>query len=622
MGVALALVLGLSGCGWGDEYPGPTPPAQVTGIGPAGGWVVADDGMAMITVPAGALDQVVDLTVTPAADCPEGAVTGTAYDFGPVGTVFAVPCTLAIGYDPALLPAGTTLAQLYLAEATADAWRPLDDFTAHTTAYYLDGPAAHLGTFGVTVAEAPPAPGPVAYLTDTPDPQAADQFDDLAAAVAWLAGHLESGDTGTVVWQTSTAQDLGGLSVSFDLVFQVADGVDPVIQATGASLVFTAGGALDLTGLRIVSVGGLLLNIDGTLTLADCDLPAETRVVLGGAKLAPGGGGRPGQGTVIDGNRGLDHLTVEVVNATAVPVSLAVTGNQAASLTVTATAALSPDVLLTVAGAPGFATSDCGIDVRLGGTSRLLVRDVAGAAQVRATVFAQGDNTVELRNLDTGLQVLELRGAGATACLVAGCAADSTHVMLAGTAVALTLEDLTSARGVLVEAPQVSGDVTVTATGGAYARGLAIDLPRGGPVTLDQISLTGGQLLVRGGTGGGPSADPGAVTIRDGWFSGAGILLEDCAAPALITGNSLATVLALVGSQAQVSGNLFDGGEVRDDLDRPGLLNDPVVDNEGLLPDRCFTRLDWDGNGCCDYPPAWNATDASGDCTECEGITP
>lgn len=605
MGGLLALAVGLSGCGWGDEAASPTPPAQEAGIGPAGGWVVADDGMAMITVPQGALDQVVAITVTPAVDCPAGAVPGTTYDFGPLGTVFALPCTLAIAYDPEQLPEGTVLEQLNLAEAATTSWQPLEEFTAYTTASYLDGPSSHLGTFGITVDEAPPAPGPVAYLNDTPDPEAADQFATLTPAVAWLAGHLGTGDTGTVVWQTSTAQNLAGLSVFFDLVIQVESGADPVIQATGASLVFTAAGDMELTGLRIVSAGGLLINIDGNLTLADCDLPAETRVVLGGAKLAPGGGGgRPAQGSVIDGNRGLDHLTVEVENATTVPASLAVTGNEAVNLTVTSAAALSPDVLLTVAGAPGFPLSNPTIDVRLGGTSQLVVRDFSGAMGVRATVFAQGDNTVELRDLNTELQYLDLRGPGTVDCLSTGCAADSTYIMLAGTAVAVTLEDLVSRQGTLVEAPQTSGEIAVNVNGGTYGRGLTVDLPRGGDLTLDQAAFTGGQLLLRGGSGGGPSFDPVTVvaTIGDGRFTGTAIYLTD--------------------SQAQISGNVFDGGEVHDDLDHPGLLNDPVLDNQGLLPTQCFTHLDWDGNGCCDYPPAWNLTDASGDCTECEGITP
>jgi hypothetical protein len=71
-------------------------------------------------------------------------------------------------------------------------------------------------------------------------------------------------------------------------------------------------------------------------------------------------------------------------------------------------------------------------------------------------------------------------------------------------------------------------------------------------------------------------------------------------------------------SSVHMSGNTFSGTIVMDDLvTSPGLVNDPVQDNDGLLPGMVYTHMDWDGNGCCDYPPEWNETDANGACVIC-----
>jgi hypothetical protein len=54
-----------------------------------------------------------------------------------------------------------------------------------------------------------------------------------------------------------------------------------------------------------------------------------------------------------------------------------------------------------------------------------------------------------------------------------------------------------------------------------------------------------------------------------------------------------------------------------------GFINDPMDDgNSGLNPDTgIHTLIDWDGNGCADYPPANNVKDADGNCID-EGISP
>lgn len=77
--------------------------------------------------------------------------------------------------------------------------------------------------------------------------------------------------------------------------------------------------------------------------------------------------------------------------------------------------------------------------------------------------------------------------------------------------------------------------------------------------------------------------------------------------------------IILVASQVHMSGNTFAAAQVVDDWNAPGLQNDPVADNDGLAPDDVATRRDWDGNGCCDYPPDLNVRDEYGNCP-CDGV--
>jgi hypothetical protein len=75
-------------------------------VGASGGVVTTPDGVT-VDIPAGALPNDVQITVTPApADAPAptaGTVVGPAYVFGPPGTVFKVPVTVTLPIDPAKL---------------------------------------------------------------------------------------------------------------------------------------------------------------------------------------------------------------------------------------------------------------------------------------------------------------------------------------------------------------------------------------------------------------------------------------------------------------------------------------------------------------------------------------
>jgi hypothetical protein len=75
------------------------------------------------------------------------------------------------------------------------------------------------------------------------------------------------------------------------------------------------------------------------------------------------------------------------------------------------------------------------------------------------------------------------------------------------------------------------------------------------------------------------------------------------------------------GARLRLTNNTFSSAGIFDDYSDPGLLNDPMLHNEGLDPNNIWTKIDWDGNGCCDYPPWRNVPGPDGKC-ECEGTTP
>lgn len=758
--VLLAAAVLLTGCGWGDETDDPTQPGPPVGIGPSGGQVVAGDGLAMVTIPEGALDQVVEISVTPAADPPAGAVPGTVYDFGPDGTQFAVPVTVAVAYDPAQLPEATAENLLQLCAWDSDAWLPLDEFTLHAGSNYLDGPTDHFSLYGITVGDEP-QPDAVAYLKDDPDPGAPDQFASLTAAVAWLEARLGYEEIGTLVWQTSTAQEVDELSFNFDLVIEVDPGADPAITATGSGTLFiNAGGALDLAGFTIGSDAGLVINTNRALNLDGCRLPGSVSVNIGGVQGAPFPAGDPGYvardaaaaklsvGTVINANRGMSHLSVQASASSTVSGDITVSGNETENLTVVSEAQLYPDVTLTVAGPSAVPVPYPIIDTRLGGTSRVVVRDFAQSQHLQTMINAMGDNPVTIRDVVSARHTLDVQGPGTVSVLFVDSQVDSSLIRAAANDSRIVVENLECTGRMVVEAPQASGQLQVDMTGGSYGGGVHVEVPGNGDaqVTLEGTSHTGGTLFVGGqGSGGGSGGRGGTINLTDlvwngagtdhidiyrtdatvtvsrGSFThtgspavilgltevegtisidqaqltGAGIGLVDCTGTATITDTgitvtsasayglslggssgvtvqdctitgasggigvllvgemngavnitgctldgSMAAVCAtfagstvnlddneqvsgaihIVDSQVHMSGNTFSGAMVWDDYTSPGLLNDPVQDNDGLLAGMCFTRMDWDGNGCCDYPPEWNQTDENGNCTVCDGV--
>ncbi len=109
---ASCLALTLAACGSdGDGGDGASsPPASAT-IGPAGGTVTGPNG-AKVVIPPGALATdttiVIEQSSAGAPPLPAGfTASGQIFAFTPHGTTFAVPVTMTVPFDPALVPAGS-----------------------------------------------------------------------------------------------------------------------------------------------------------------------------------------------------------------------------------------------------------------------------------------------------------------------------------------------------------------------------------------------------------------------------------------------------------------------------------------------------------------------------------
>ncbi|MFW6010470.1 MAG: hypothetical protein ACOC9H_00995, partial [Gemmatimonadota bacterium] len=70
-------------------------------IGSGGGTLETDGGDVTLDVPEGALEEDVELSISSveSSELPEGAVEGTAFDFGPDGQEFDEPLLLTVHYD-------------------------------------------------------------------------------------------------------------------------------------------------------------------------------------------------------------------------------------------------------------------------------------------------------------------------------------------------------------------------------------------------------------------------------------------------------------------------------------------------------------------------------------------
>src|SRR5215831_5552675 len=146
---SLTLTLAAVGCGGGGGGSGKPPGGAPTmmKVGTTGGAVSSSDGNLAVSIPAGALPGDVTITTEPAVAPAEGAVS-TVYEIGPTGTQFAMPVTLTLHYDMAMLN-GAAESSLRVATFANGAWQLLPGAVVDMNAKTVSGVTTHLSPYAV-----------------------------------------------------------------------------------------------------------------------------------------------------------------------------------------------------------------------------------------------------------------------------------------------------------------------------------------------------------------------------------------------------------------------------------------------------------------------------------------
>ena len=115
--------------------------------------VTAAGSSVQLVIPAGALSQPTGITVVPAM-LPTGTSTsalvgGTAYDFGPSGTMFASTVAVTVHYSPTQLPSGMAESALRLFTLIHGRWFLVPGSRVNTATHMVMGTTSHFSTYGL-----------------------------------------------------------------------------------------------------------------------------------------------------------------------------------------------------------------------------------------------------------------------------------------------------------------------------------------------------------------------------------------------------------------------------------------------------------------------------------------
>jgi hypothetical protein len=120
-----------------------------TVIGPRGGVVASDDGLFTLEIPAGALDQEVDITIEE-VDCDPPSALGPCYEVGPVGMPLLFPGTIVYQVDPDMLE-GLQPEELTVLSEREEDWKPLADHRVDMVEAEVTASAVYLTSYAVVV---------------------------------------------------------------------------------------------------------------------------------------------------------------------------------------------------------------------------------------------------------------------------------------------------------------------------------------------------------------------------------------------------------------------------------------------------------------------------------------
>lgn len=114
-------------------------------IGPRGGVVVSDDGRFSLEIPAGALEQPVEITVEEVA-CEAADSLGPCYEVGPIGMPLQFPGMVTYDLADGMLDGVDVDALTVLAEGE-QSWQPLHDHRVDMADDVVTASAVYLSTY-------------------------------------------------------------------------------------------------------------------------------------------------------------------------------------------------------------------------------------------------------------------------------------------------------------------------------------------------------------------------------------------------------------------------------------------------------------------------------------------
>jgi hypothetical protein len=251
-----------------------------------------------------------------------------------------------------------------------------------------------------------------------------------------------------------------------------------------------------------------------------------------------------------------------------------------------------------------------------------------GASVNRSVVAAQGaENQISMVRV-TGLEGLQIEGASVPVT-IDGCDFSSTVKIYEVAAPVTFINNLVSGEvqmegdtpfgprtGMIEHDYLISGN-TIT-YGLLLPTGLLVSSISSATITDNDISVSGGSILAAGGSALSIDGSRAVVerNVLSGYFAlGIGPEGEDNENPGVVmaSGNTMTGAIGVgKNSFASFTSNTIEGS-ISDVFG--GLTSDPVGSNGGLSPDDVLTKVDFDGNGCADYPPALNQINpATGAC--------
>ena len=132
--------------------------ATAATVGAAGGLVHLLGTQATLSIPPGAVSGGLTISATPVTPDPAqpanaNVVGGSAVEFGPDGTQFSVPITIALTYDPTRLPAHFTEAALRLGTLVGGRWVEVKGSSVDPSTHTITGQTTHFSTYGVVAFE-------------------------------------------------------------------------------------------------------------------------------------------------------------------------------------------------------------------------------------------------------------------------------------------------------------------------------------------------------------------------------------------------------------------------------------------------------------------------------------